>query len=218
MVTHLAAANDYAVSHLRSPDVWALVQQARVYFVGGYHLTVCPAAVMALAHEAAEKDKVFMLSLSAPFIAQFFKAQLDETSGFWDYVVGNEEEVRAYAEGCGWGTKEVGEIARRMAELPKVNGGRKRVVVVTQGTEETVVAVQGEGGVRAFKVHEVEKERIVDTNGAGDAFAGGFVAGIVQGKSLEECVDMGQWLASLSITELGPSYPSPKQTYKPRSS
>ena len=39
-----------------------------------------------------------------------------------------------------------------------------------------------------------------------DAFAGGFVAGIVQGKSLEECVDMGQWLASLSITELGPSY------------
>lgn len=39
-----------------------------------------------------------------------------------------------------------------------------------------------------------------------DAFAGGFVAGIVQGKSLEECVDMGHWLASLSITELGPSY------------
>lgn len=32
------------------------------------------------------------------------------------------------------------------------------------------------------------------------------MAGIVQGKSLEECVDMGQWLASLSITELGPSY------------
>ena len=39
-----------------------------------------------------------------------------------------------------------------------------------------------------------------------DAFAGGFVAGIVEGKSLEESVDMGQWLASLSITELGPSY------------
>ena len=38
-----------------------------------------------------------------------------------------------------------------------------------------------------------------------DAFAGGFVAGIVQGKSLDECVDMGQWLASLGIKELGPS-------------
>jgi len=39
-----------------------------------------------------------------------------------------------------------------------------------------------------------------------DAFAGGFVAGIVEGKSLEESVDMGHWLASLSIRELGPSY------------
>lgn len=39
-----------------------------------------------------------------------------------------------------------------------------------------------------------------------DAFAGGFVAGIVQGKALDECVDMGHWLASLSIRELGPRY------------
>ena len=38
-----------------------------------------------------------------------------------------------------------------------------------------------------------------------DAFAGGFAAGIVQGKSLEESIDMGQWLACLSIQELGPS-------------
>ena len=37
-----------------------------------------------------------------------------------------------------------------------------------------------------------------------DAFAGGFVAGIVEGKPLKECVDMGHWLASLSIRELGP--------------
>jgi adenosine kinase len=46
-----------------------------------------------------------------------------------------------------------------------------------------------------------------------DAFAGGFVAGIVQGKPLDKAIDMGQWLAKLSIQELGPSYPSPKQTY-----
>lgn len=39
-----------------------------------------------------------------------------------------------------------------------------------------------------------------------DAFAGGFIAGIVEGKSLDESIDMGHWLASLSIKELGPSY------------
>ena len=39
-----------------------------------------------------------------------------------------------------------------------------------------------------------------------DAFAGGFMAGIVEGKPLDVCVDMGQWLAKLSIKELGPQY------------
>jgi adenosine kinase len=39
-----------------------------------------------------------------------------------------------------------------------------------------------------------------------DAFAGGFMAGVVEGKSLEESVDMGHWLASLSIREQGPKY------------
>ena len=122
---------------------------------------------MALAEEAARENKVFMLSLSAPFIPQFFKEPLDATAPYWDYVVGNETEIAAYAEGHGLKGKSVREVARDMAELPKENKQRKRVVVVTQGTEETVVAVQGEEGVRAYKVTEVGKEEICDTNGAG---------------------------------------------------
>ena len=39
-----------------------------------------------------------------------------------------------------------------------------------------------------------------------DACAGGILAAIAQGKSLETAIDMGHWLASLSIRELGPSY------------
>lgn len=60
------------------------------------------------------------------------------------------------------------------------------------------------------------------------------MSGVVEDKSVDECVDRGQWLAALSIKELGPSsvtpfttnprlvfvythlldrYPFPKQTY-----
>ena len=39
-----------------------------------------------------------------------------------------------------------------------------------------------------------------------DAFAGGFVAGIVNGKTIDEQVDQGHWLARLSIQEPGPQY------------
>ena len=167
MVTDLAAANEYKISHLQSPEIWKLVEQARVYFVGGYHLTVSVPAILALAEEAAKENKIFIMSLSAPFIPQFFKEQLMQTSKYWDYIIGNETEARSWAEGQGHETRDVKEIARLVAELPKENGKRKRVVVFTQGTEETVVAVQGEKEVKEFGIKEIGKEEICDTTGAG---------------------------------------------------
>lgn len=167
MCTHLAAANEYKLEHLRSPEIWRLVEQAQVYFVGGYHLTVCVPAVIALAEEAAAKNKVFALSLSAPFIPQFFKEPLDQTAPYWDYVIGNETEARAYADAHELGTQDVKQIAKHLAGLDKVNKARKRTVVITQGTDPTVVAVQGEEEVKEYGVHEIAKEEIYDTNGAG---------------------------------------------------
>ncbi|KAI9764265.1 MAG: adenosine kinase [Geoglossum simile] len=204
MCTDLAAANHYKLEHLKQPEIWGLVEAAEVYYVGGYHLTVCVPAVLALAEEAAAKNKVFALSLSAPFIPQFFKKPLDEVLPFTDFLIGNETEALSYAASHDLGTTSIPEIAKALAEMPKKNGQRPRAVIVTQGTDPTVVAVGDE--VRVFPVREVGREEINDTNGAGDAFAGGFMAGIVDGRSLEISIDMGQWLASLSIRELGPSY------------
>lgn len=58
MCTHLAAANEYKIDHLKQPHVWSLVEKAQYYYVGGYHLTVCVPAILALAEEAAAKNKV----------------------------------------------------------------------------------------------------------------------------------------------------------------
>ncbi|KAL4942646.1 hypothetical protein BDV06DRAFT_158924 [Aspergillus oleicola] len=221
MCTHLAAANEYKIEHLKQPHIWSLVEKAQFYYVGGYHLTVCVPAIQALGEEAAAKNKVFMLSLSAPFIPQFFKDQLDSVLPYTDYTFCNETEAVAYAESHEWGTTDIVEITKKLAQLPKKNTSRPRVAVVTQGTLPTVTATVGTNGeveVKQFPVREISKDAINDTNGAGDAFAGGFAAGVVQGKTLEESIDLGQWLAKLSIQELGPSFPFPKQTYTPECS
>lgn len=112
----------------------------------------------------------------------------------------------AYAESHGLDTKDIPTIAKALANLPKENTQRKRVAIITQGTDPTIVALQGEDEVKSFPVRPINKDDIVDTTGAGDAFAGGFSAGVVQGQTLETSVDMGQWLAALSLRELGPSY------------
>ncbi|KAI0400880.1 Ribokinase-like protein [Xylaria palmicola] len=176
LCTDLAAANLYDLDHLKSPEVWKLAENADFYYVGGFHFTVCPPAIMAL-------------------------------SPYWDYIVCNETEAASWASSHDLAhiAEDIPAVARALANLPKKNAQRPRVAVVTQGTNPTLVAVQGQDGVKEYPVHAIGADKINDTNGAGDAFAGGFVAGLVQGKDIDAAVDMGQWLAALSIQELGPS-------------
>ncbi|KAI1346905.1 Ribokinase-like protein [Xylaria sp. FL0043] len=219
LCTDLGAANLYDLDHLKQPEIWKLAENADFYYVGGFHFTVCPPAIMALGEEAAAKNKTFIVNLSAPFIPQFFKDPLDASSPYWDYIICNETEAAAYANSHGLAAiaEDVPAIAKALANLPKKNTQKPRVAIVTQGTNPTVVAFQGQDEVKQYPVHVIGADKINDTNGAGDAFAGGFVAGLVQGKDIDTAVDMGQWLAALSIQELGPSYPFPKQTYQPSS-
>ena len=180
MCTDLAAANHYKLEHLK--ENWDIVQNSKVYFVGGFHLTVCVPAIMAVAEEAAKANKPFALSLNAPFIPQFFKEPLDQTAPYWDYVLGNETEAQAYADSHDLNTKDMNAIAKHLANLPKKNEKRKRVAIITQGTEPTIIATQGENEVQKFPVHEISSSEIEDTLGAGDAFAGGFFAGVAKGE------------------------------------
>lgn len=95
-----------------------------------------------------------------------------------------------------------------MATLPKKNSKKQRVVIITQGSDATIVAQAQENGDVKITVHDVNKidsSKIVDTNGAGDAFAGGFLGILAQGKSLDEAVAGGHWLASESIALMGPN-------------
>ena len=164
---------------------------------------VCPAAITELAKHAARNDKIFVLNLSAPFIPSACKDLLHANAPYWDYIIGNESEAAAYAESHGLAATEARDVCLYLANLPKENTKRKRVAIITQGTGPTVVAIQGDKEVKEFPVHVVARELIQDTNGAGDAFAGGFLAGILQAEALETAVDMGQWLAKLSIQQRG---------------
>lgn len=219
LVTDLAAANHYKLEHLQQPENWKVVEEAKVYYVGGFHLTVCPPAINALGKHAADNNKIFSMNLSAPFLPQFFKEPLDASSVYWDYLIGNESEALAYAESHGIDSTDIEVIAQAIAVLPKANTARPRVVIITQGLDDTIVvtADKFEAGAetvtKKFPVRPIAASDIVDTNGAGDAFAGGFIGALVKGESLESSIDIGQWLASLSLRELGPSFPYPKQAY-----
>jgi adenosine kinase len=55
----------------------------------------------------------------------------------------------------------------------------------------------------APKIYPVNKlDTIVDTNGAGDAFAGGYLGAHILGKSLEESILAGHKLAAVCVQQV----------------
>lgn len=208
LVANLAAANNFKADHLKKPANWAVVEAARVIYSAGFFITVSPESIMASAKHCAEHDKVYAMNISAPFIVQVppFKKVLTEALPYIDYLFGNETEAIALAESEGWEEREAGEIALRISRLPKANGCRPRTVVVTQGKDPTAVAVGGR--VRYFPVIPVPAALLVDTNGAGDAFVGGFLSQVVAGKSVDEAVRAGNYAANVIIQRSGCTFPS----------
>ncbi len=93
----------------------------------------------------------------------------------------------------------------QISRMSKVNGSRGRTVVVTQGKDPTVVA--HEGKVQRFPVIAVPNDKLVDTNGAGDAFVGGFLSQLVAGKAISECVRAGNYAANVVIQRSGCTFP-----------
>lgn len=61
--------------------------------------------------------------------------------------------------------------------------------------------------VQQYPVIPLPKEKLVDTNGAGDAFVGGFLSQLVAGKAVSECVRAGNYAAYTVIQHSGCSYP-----------
>ena len=72
---------------------------------------------------------------------------------------------------------------------------------------------------RELFIEKIGKDIVTDTVGAGDAFAAGFLWGILQGRDLEECGRMGDITARFSIREAGaraglPSLPELSRRYE----
>jgi len=127
------------------------------------------------------------LSLSDPFCVDRHRAAFRELlARNVDILLANEAEVTSlYAVNT---FAEAAEAARRDVALAVLTRSEAGSLILRGG--ETV-------GVSA------EPTRVVDTTGAGDAYAGGFLAGYAAGRSLQLCGRMGSIAAAEIISHYG---------------
>lgn len=200
LIANLAAANNFKPSHLETAESKEIYESASVYYIAGFFLTVSVDSLKIVAEHALANNKTFCLNLSAPFIIDFYGDQVATALEYADYLFCNESEAEAYGKKHGLGD-DLKEVALKIAESPKKNASRPRTVIFTQGSSATIVACNGE--VKEYKVEPLEKDQLVDTNGAGDAFVGGFLAGLLADKEVGDCVEAGHWAARFIIQQSG---------------
>jgi len=206
LVAHLSAANLFTVDHLDNDHHWAFIQRAKVHYISGFFFTVSIDTIMRVAKFCNDNDKTLCINLSAPFLSQFFKDRLLQALPFVDIVFGNDDEARAFAKHClNLETTDLHEIVKAIQKYPKDNS-KKRTVIITQGGDPVIYSTDGET-VKDIKVPAISPDKIVDTNGAGDAFVGGFLSQFVKDEPLEKCIDCGIWVSKIIIQRSGCTFP-----------
>jgi adenosine kinase len=211
LCANLGAAECYQKSHFESAEIQAVVKKAKFFYATGFVLTHSADTLVALGEHVASNNKQLLFNLAAPFIIEFFWDKVASVLPFVDIVICNEDEAEALGKKQNWGN-DLKEIAKKLAETPKKNTSRSRTVIFTRGAKETLVYTGGKS--LSFIPLKIPKEEIVDTNGAGDSFVGGFMSQYVQNKPLEVCIKAGHYCASEVIKRSGCTFP-PKPQFKP---
>jgi sugar/nucleoside kinase (ribokinase family) len=168
----------------------ALVGSAAVTYVEGY-LWDAPAAKQAVlkAFEAAHaQGRQVSITLSDSFCVHRYRDEFrDLVRNKIDILFGNEAEIKALYEVESF--DEAMEAVRREA----------RIAVLTRSDKGSIVVK----GSETWAVPAAPAARVVDTTGAGDLYAAGFLFGFTHGKPLAECARLGGIAAAEVISHFG---------------
>ncbi len=168
----------------------ARVGSAQVTYVEGY-LWDAPAAKQAVlkafdaAHAAGRKVSI---TLSDSFCVHRYREEFrDLVRNKVDILFGNEAEIKALYEVETF--EEALEAARKEAKIAALTRSEKGSVVIK--------------GSETYEVPAAPVAKVVDTTGAGDLYASGFLFGFTQNKPLAECARLGGIAAAEVISHVG---------------
>ena len=187
MNTYLGAAQD-----LHPADIDAdLVAASAVLYLEGYLWDPKNAkdAFIKAAKIAHGAERTVALSLSDAFCVDRWRAEFLELmrSGTVDLIFANAAELRSLYQSSDFDTA----VAALRADVS--------AAVVTRSEKGCiVVGPEGTEAVPAFPI-----ERLVDTTGAGDLFAAGFLSGLARGADDRTCGRLGALAAAEVIQHLG---------------
>ena len=185
MNTYLGACVAFAEADVDA----GLVAASQVLYLEGYLFDppAAQAAFYTAAAAAHAAGRQVALSLSDAFCVGRHRAAFrDLVAGHVDILFANEAEVTSLYETDDFAA--AAEAARRDVALAALTRSAAGSVIV-QGAETVTIAA--------------EPARVIDTTGAGDAYAAGFLAALTAGRSLPACGRIASTAAAAVIAQYG---------------
>jgi adenosine kinase len=160
-----------------------------------------------LTESFVRENKFVILTLSAMFIVQYHGEKVLEIANKADMIVGNMGEVEIFSGLKGAKPKDIFETVFRKL-MPKEN----RILVVTAGAQGSYCSRFDYKNnkldfIFQYFANKISNEDIVDLNGAGDSFFGGFLSEYVKGSPLYDCCRIGTEAASVILRNVGCTFP-----------
>ncbi|MBI1301868.1 MAG: adenosine kinase [Alphaproteobacteria bacterium] len=168
-----------------------LITSAKVTYLEGYLFDKPQAkqAFVAAAEYAHEAGHRIALTLSDPFCVDRHRHDfLQLVEKHVDILFANEEEIKSLF------------MQQNFDDAVSAISEHVEIAVVTRGEKGAIIIANHE----TIKIDAVRVDKVVDTTGAGDQFAAGFLYGYTEGESLEKCGKLGAIAASEVISHIGP--------------
>jgi len=204
MVTVLGAANSMTPDFLENNI--ELIKRASVVYTTAFFFNCMNGAHVFRAFDVARSQGALVtFNIAAPYLISKFHDELVKAIGLSDFVFCNDSEAKVFGEEFEIDDKSLENIAKYIATIGEAGGRKVRYSVITCGSKHTLVA-GSDGTFMKIPVPKLDKSLIVDLNGAGDSFVGGFLAALSKGQNVEACVKTGNRAARSVIQQSGCSF------------
>ena len=178
-------------AYLGSKDIdFDAVDNSRIFYIEGYMVTSEEnfSAVTSVLRNINSDNTLKALSLSDAGIVHGFKDKFKEIESYGiDMIFCNDDEAVAFSG------------AENLEEAIKFYKKQSYMIAITKGAEGSIVIKEGE---EIFS--PAEKIIPIDTNGAGDMYAGSFMHAFLNGCDISECARFSNYASSKVVETFGP--------------
>ncbi|CAH1163651.1 unnamed protein product [Phaedon cochleariae] len=206
LVAYLGAAENLPLeSLLAETEFHDYLKNADFIYMEGFFLTNRVNAAQYILNLCNQINKIFIFNISGEYLLNILPDTVKYFVENSDVVFGNKREYEALRNQMGMRSLE------ELADYIIKNGKNRmkeygKIVIITDGANMGKCFYGGDR-IHNFVVPLLNTEDIKDTTGAGDAFTGGFIAGLCSEKSIEECAKIGCYAAHEIIKQTGCSIP-----------